>query len=190
MAEYKNLSLEELLKHAHDSAAWYWIGMAYWEQYDFINAAKWLEKTMNADGNKWAGKATLNLGLLHVGECIPNASKDEALRLFEKNPDGAMSKLNAGFLYYNGTETKHDPVKGRELIETAVNQLITDKGNDSYLKQSECYDIGWMYYKEKNSKAHEWFDKCIARCDSNYSSDRKLMELAERNKEMLRRDGV
>lgn len=190
MAEYNNLSLDELLRHTHDSASWYWIGMSYWEQYDFINAAKWLEKTMDDYGNTWAGKATLNLGLLHAADGIPNASKDEALRLFEKNSNGAMSKLNAGFLYYNGTETKRDLVKGRELIEAAVIQLRTEKGDDSYLKQNECYDIGWMYYKEKDSKAYEWFDKCIVRCDSNYSSDRELIKLAERNIEILHRDGV
>jgi len=44
MVEYKNLSLEELLKYTYDHAAWYWIGMAYFKRNDFINASNWLEK--------------------------------------------------------------------------------------------------------------------------------------------------
>ena len=190
MVEYDNLSLEELLKHVHDRAAWYWIGMAYWERRDFGNAALWLEKTMNDSGNEWAGKATLNLGLLHKSGGHPHASQDEALRLFEKIQNGTMSKLYAGFLYFNGTETKKDITKGKELIETAIEKLIKENGNDDYLSQSECYDIAWMYYKEKNAKAYKWFDKCIARCNTNYSSERNLVELAKRNIDVLRRDGV
>ena len=190
MAEYKQLPHEELLKYTYDHAAWYWLGMSFFERQDFINAARWLEKTMNDPGNEWAGKATLNLGLLHVGNMLPNASKDEALRLFEKNPNGVMSRLNAGFLYFNGTETKHNPAKGKELVESAINQLIKDDGNDNYLSQSECWDIGWMYYKENNPKAYKWFEKSIARCNVNYSSDRKLIELAKQCIETLHRDGV
>ena len=184
MIEYKNFSLEELLKHTYDSAAWYWLGMAYWERRDFINAAVWLEKTMNDHGNEWAGKATLNLGLAHAGKFLPNSSRDEALRLFEKilaqNPNAAMTKLNAGFLYYEGTETKHNPAKGKEFIEAAISLLIKNNGNDSYLSQGECYKIGAMYGQEAiNSKAIEYFKKAIDRANSNYESDRSLIKNAK-----------
>jgi len=192
MAEYNNLSLEELLKYTYDRAAWYWIGMAYLECGDYSNAAVWLEKTMNDAGNEWAGKATLNLGYSHKGGLHPRASKDEALRLFEKIPKFVRAKLNAGILYFNGTETKHNPAKGKELIEEALEELQKLEGYDKekFFSQSEWYDIGWMYYKENNPKAYKYFEKAIANCDTNYASDRKLIELAKRNIDVLRRDGV
>jgi len=190
MNEYKKFSLEELLKYTYDHAAWYWTGMAYFERNDFTNAAVWLEKTMNDAGNEWAGKARFNLALLHKGGFHPHASKDEALRLFEKNLTGSMSNLYAGFLYFEGTETKRDVAKGKAMIEKAIELLIKEDGNDNYLSQSECYDIGWVYYKENNAKAYQWFEKCIARCNLNYASDRNLKEMANRNINVLRRDGV
>jgi tetratricopeptide (TPR) repeat protein len=192
MKEYNNLSLNELLKYTHDHAAWYWLGMAYWERGDFNNAAVWLEKTMNDTGNKWAGKATLNLGYSHQGGLHPRASKDEALRLFEKIPKFVRAKLNAGILYFNGTETKHNPAKGKKLIEEALEELQKLEGYDreKFFSQSEWYDIGWMYYKENNPKAYKYFEKAIANCDTNYASDRKLIELIKHNIDVLRRDGV
>jgi len=190
MAEYNNLSLEELLKHTHDHASWYWLGIAYIARKDFSNAALWYEKAMNDPGNEWAGKARFNLALLHKGGLHPSASKDEALRLFEKNLNGSMSNLYAGFLYHEGTETKQDIAKGKALVEKAIELLIKEDGNDNYLSQSECYDIGWVYYKENNGKAYKWFEKCIARCDLNYASDNRLKDLAIRNIDVLRRDGV
>ena len=190
MADYKNYPLEELLKCTHDHASWYWIGIAYIARRDFNNAAMWYEKTMNDIDNEWAGKARFNLAQLHMGGLHPHASKDEALRLFEKNLNGSMSNLYAGFLYFEGTETKQDIVKGKAMVEKAIELLIQEDGNDNYLSQSECYDIGWMYYKENNGKAYQWFKKCIARCDENYASDVKLKELANRNMDVLRRDRV
>ena len=190
MDEYKNLSLEELLKHTHDHASWYWLGIAYIARRDFSNAAVWYEKTMDDPENKWAGKARFNLAQLHMCGLHPRASKDEALRLFEKNLNGSMSNLYAGFLYHEGTETKHDPAKGKTLIEKAIEMLIKEDGNDNYLSQSECYDIGWVFYKENNGKAYKWFEKCIERCNLNYASDCRLKDLANRNMEVLRRDGV
>ena len=190
MEKYENLSLEELLRLTHDKGAWYWTGMAYWESNDFDNAVVWLEKTMNDPGNEWAGKARFNLALSHKGGLHPRASKDEALRLLEKNLNGPMSNLYAGFLYFEGTETKKDLAKGKELIEKAIEIMIKKAGNDNYFSQSECYDIGWMYYTENNPKAYKWFDECIARCDENYASDRRLVDMANRNKDVLRRDGV
>ena len=190
MAEYKKFSLEELLKFTHDHASWYWLGMAYWERREFNNAAVWLEKTMNDTSNEWAGKARFNLALLHKGGLHPRASKDEALRLLEKNLSGPMSNLYAGLLYFEGTETKQNIVKGKELVEKAIELLIKEDGNDNYFSQSECYDIGWLYYKENNGKAYKWFEKCIARCNLNYASDSHLKEMAIRNMDVLRRDGV
>ena len=181
---YKNLSLEELLKHTHDHAAWYWIGMAYWERYDFSNAAVWLGKTMSDPDNEWTGKAKLNLGLAHEGGYLPNSSKDEALRLFEeileKAPNSAITALHAGLLYHEGTKTKHNPTEGKRLVELAIDRLIKDDGNDSYFSQIECYKIGVMYEVERiPAKAIEYYKKAIDRCDTNYPSDRNLIEKAK-----------
>jgi len=190
MKEYKNLSLEELLKHTHDHASWYWLGIAYIARRDFNNAAVWYEKTMDDPGNEWAGKARFNLAQLHMGGLHPRASKDEALRLFEKNLNGSMSNLYAGLLYFNGTETKQDSEKGKMLIEKAIELLIKEDGNDNYLSFSECYDIGWVYYRENNGKAYQWFKKCIARCNGSYANDQWFIDTANRNMDVLRRDGV
>ena len=192
MVDYSNYSLGELLMNKHDRAAWYWIGMAYWERGDYNNATVWLERTMNDTRNEWAGKATLNLGYSHLGGFHPRSCKDEALRLFEKIPSFVRAKLNAGILYFNGTETKHNPAKGKKLIEEALDDLQKLEGYDKekFFSQSEWYDIGWMYYKENNPKAYKYFEKAIANCNTNNASERKLMELAKRNIDVLRRDGV
>ncbi|MCL2327118.1 MAG: hypothetical protein FWC39_01255 [Bacteroidetes bacterium] len=182
---YENLSLEELLNHTHDHAAWYWIGMAYWERYDFSNAAVWLGKTMSDPSNEWAGKAKLNLGLAHAGGYLPNSSKDEALRLFEeileKMPNAISTKLHAGFLYCEGTETKRDTVKGGKLIKEAIQQFKDrDGGKDDYLSQIECYKVGVMYEAEGiRDKSIEYYRKAIKRANENYPSDRNLIEKAK-----------
>ena len=179
MEEYGNFSLEELLRHEDDRTAWYWIGMAYWERADFINAAKWLERTMNDVGNEWADKATFNLGIAHLG-LLPNASRDKALSLFEKISGGVMSKLYAGFLYYEGTETKRDLDRGRKLIEEAISQLIDKCGDDSYLAPDEYFKIARMYANEGNhKKAIEYLTKTKGKCNPSYSSERDLIERAE-----------
>jgi len=61
---------------------------------------------MNDEGNKWAGGARFNLGSMHYGGFHPSASKDEALRLFEKNLTGSMSNLYAGLLYFSSPLVK------------------------------------------------------------------------------------
>jgi len=91
---------------------------------------------------------------------------------------------------FEGTETKHDIAKDKVMIERAIELLIKEDGNDNYLTQSECYDIGWVYYKENNAKAYQWFEKCIARCDLNNPMDRNLVDMANHNIDVLRRDGV
>ncbi|MCL2718931.1 MAG: hypothetical protein FWE14_09165 [Lachnospiraceae bacterium] len=184
MPDYSNYSLNELITLQHDNAAWYWLGMAYWENGDNQNAAIWLNKTMNDSVNEWSGKATLNLGLLNLG----NGKRDEDLRLFESIPKGIMSRLYAGFLYYEGTETQKNPAKGKKLIEEAIKQLIKDDGDDEYLSQHECFRIAQMYSQEKihTKKAIEYFLKSINRCNLNYESDCQLKEFAEKSIERLK----
>jgi tetratricopeptide (TPR) repeat protein len=178
--EYKNLSLEELLKYTHDSAAWYWLGMAYFGKSEFGNAAYWLEKTMNDPDNEWAFKASENLGIIHEGKFVSNASRDKALQFFEKKPCGLVAALHAGLLYYEGTETKRDTVKGKELVEKVINKLIKDDGNDSFLKPDECFRIGVMYAEEGDfSEAIKYLEKTKDRCDTRHPSDRELYNIAE-----------
>jgi len=193
--EYSELSLEELLNYMHDNKAWYWIGMAYWaERNDFCNAAKYLTKTMNAPDNEWADTATQQLGMLHFGLFpIPDASKKEALRLFEKSISLLVSKLYAGFLYYEGTDDNSKPdremqLKGIRLIEEVIQRLIKDDGNDDYLDAHEYLRIGRIYAKEglfTNAKAEEYLGKTIVKATCNNSSD--LIEEAEEIMQNLRR---
>jgi Tfp pilus assembly protein PilF len=153
--------------------------MAYWGRTEFDEAAYWLEKTMNDPDNGWAAKATLNLGLAHLCLLEPT-NKEEALRLFEKNPNGVMSKLNAGFLYYNGTDEtgrNRNPAKGKELIESAISQLIKEDGNDNYLNPNDCLKIAEMYAEERvYSKAIEYFTKVKDRCRPNDSCFKEIAE--------------
>lgn len=182
MPNYKELSLEELQRLVpQDHEAYYWIGMAYWERGDFSNSVVWLEKTMNDPGNEWAAKAANNLAGAHEAGYHPRADKDEAIRIYETLAGYAMPKLHLGFLYYEGTSRSHDPAKGKRLIEEAVEQLKRqNNGSDDYLSQIECFRIGGMYYQEKSpAKAIEYFENAIKRADSNYPSDRKLIDMAK-----------
>jgi len=193
--EYSELSLEELLNYTHDRRAWYWIGMAYWaECNDFRNAAEWLTRTMNDPNNEWADTATQHLGMLHFGLFpIPNASKDEALRLFERSISLLVSKLYAGFLYYEGTESNPKPeremqLKGMRLIEEVIQRLIRDDGNDDYLSANEYLIVGRIYAKEvlfTNAKAEEYLEKTIVKATRDNSSD--LIEDAEEIMRNLRK---
>ena len=182
MAEYNKLSLEQLLGYQDDKAAWYWIGMGYWQRGDFEQAAVWLEKTMNDSGNEWAGKSAYNLGLAHLGNYIPNASKDEALRLFERAP-GALPMLEAGFLYCRGTETKQDLAKGKELVEKAIESFMKSDGNLDYLRPNEFYFIAVMFEgNQMFSIAINYYNKAIKVCDTKYASDQ---EIARRSQEAI-----
>ena len=179
MAENSKLSLEQLLAYKDDRAAWYWIGMGYWQRNDFEQAAVWLEKTMNDSGNEWAGKSAYNLGLAHLGKYIPNASKDEALRLFESAP-GALPMLEAGFLYCQGTETMRDSEKGKELVERAIESFIKSDGNLDYLKPNEFYAIAVMYEgNQMFTIAINYYNKAIKSCDSKYASDQEIARRAQ-----------
>jgi len=202
MENYEDKQLEELLNFKHDNKAWYWIGMAYFEYNDFVNAAQWLEKTMNDPNNEWAGKAAQNLGIIHEGYCLPNSSKDEALRLYEKSKHLLVSKLNAGFLYLNGTESGNiDREKGKKYIEEVIERLMTKDENDNYLSQIECYKIGVMYEQETvwslsqndyektlkyRYKAIEYYQKAIDRCILNDGSENQLIQNANAAIEALR----
>ena len=183
MPNYKELSSGELqgLASQGDCESYYWLGMDYWGRGDYGNAVIWLEKTMNNPGNEWAAKAKNNLALAHEGGYHPNADKDEAIRLYGELDGYAMPKLHLGFLYYEGTPRNHDPARGKQLIETAVGQLKKqNNGSDEYLSQIECFKIGGMYYQERMpANAIEYFEKAIKRSDSNYASDRKLIEMAK-----------
>ena len=177
------MTLEQLLKHTHDRAAWYWIGMGYWKQHEFESAKVWLEKTMNDTGNEWAGKSAFNLAQLHTmgTTAIKDASIDEAIRLYEtilkKNPKSSLSSIHAGLLY---CRAKNDLTKGKKLIEDGIKFLIEEDGNDSYLAIDECFKIAEVYEAVRdNAKAIEYFKKAIDRRDPNYPPDNEFVEMAK-----------
>ena len=179
---YEDLSLEQLLKHAHDSAAWYWIGMGYWEQREFEKAKEWLEKTMRNPGNEWALKSAFNVAQLHSMQgAIKDASIDEAIRLYEKilqiRPKLSLAAIHAGLLYHS---KKHDFVKGRKLVEDGIGFLVEQDGNDDYLAPDECFKIAAMYEVERaNAKAIEFFKKAINRCEPGYAPDDQIAKMAK-----------
>ena len=177
---YNEFSLEKLLNYTHDSLAWYWLGMAYWdERNDFKNAALWLTKTMDDPNNEWSNKAAQQLGMLNMG-FLPDSSKDKALDFFEKSINLIISRLNAGFLYHEGTETRHDPTKGKNLVEEAISLLIKKNGNDDYLAPNEFYKIAVMYEAERQiPQAIEYYRKASNKCDLRYESDRRLKQTIE-----------
>ena len=177
----KNLSLEELLRdYSGKSGAWYWIGMAYMERRDFINAAKWLEKTKNDSGDHgWQGKATLNLAAIYRAALN---RKEESLRLFESILSFALAKLNAGCMYFHGEGTSRDTEKGLRLIEESIATIIKAKGNDDFFAANECFWISEVFYESgKREKAIEYLKKTIARCNTIFESDRELKAMAENN---------
>lgn len=184
MADYRDYTLTQLEGCKNDPAAWYWLGMAYYEQRDFANAEIWLTKTMNDSGNEWRGKARLNLALGHEALYFPGGSRDKAVELLEaaikENPKASISTLHLGFLYSEGTESHKDQARGKELIEKAIALLIAEDGDDSYFSQLECFGIATMYRVERNkAKAIEYYQKTIARCDLRYESEQSLKKTAE-----------
>ena len=177
----KGLSLEELLRdYSSKSGAWYWIGMAYMERRDFANAAIWFEKTKNDSGDHgWQGKATLTLASIYR---IALDRKEEALQLFESIPSFALAKLNAGCMYFHGEGTGQDADKGLRLVEESIVIIIKAKGSDDYFAANECYWISEVFYESgKREKAKEYLIKTIARCNTQYESDRELKSMAENN---------
>jgi tetratricopeptide (TPR) repeat protein len=188
MADYKNYSLSQLENCKQDRDAWYYLGMAYMERGDLSSAAEWLSEAMNDPGNEWEAKAGLNLGLVYK----QNSEKDKALAILEKNlskfPSSPMTKLNVGFLYAEGTESKpRDLVKALRLVEEVIAQLIQEDGNDDYLAADEFFTIAIVYFdaaKAENSqnyfrKAEEYFNKTIRKSGNYGSSGQKLREMAE-----------
>ena len=183
MAEYKTYSLSQLESCKNDHAAWYWLAHAYMENRKLDSAAEWFRKTWNDSSNEWAGKSGLQLGIVY----IMKQDKDEALKVFEetlnRNPNSPMTKLNIGFLYAEGTPSNpRNLSKAIPLVESTISFLISEDGNDNYLKANECFKIGEMYRNSGNaSKALEYFKKTVARCDTQYASDRSMKEWAEAN---------
>ena len=181
----KRLSLEELLRdYSGKSGAWYWIGMAYMERGDYANAAVWLEKTKNDSGDHgWQGKATLNLGTLY--RSFLNR-KPEALRLFESIPSFALANLNAGMMYFGGEGTNRDPDKGLRLVEGAILNITQARGNDDLFSAIECFWIAEVFIGSgKRDRAKEYLQKTVARCNTNYASDRELKSMAENNLRLM-----
>lgn len=165
MADYKNLSLQELLNYKDDPDSWYWLGMAYMENYDSNNVIKWLEKAMNNSGNEKQEKATQELAFLYLAEGHPKSDRDKALRLFEKVSSYAIPQIHIGLLYYHGTQTQHDPKKGKEFVEKGLS-LLKQKGGLDYLNSYDLYHISTLYHGENDYKREkEYLQKAIKKSD-------------------------
>jgi len=178
MEKYINKTLNELLPYSNDHDSWYWIGMAYFGRQDWKNAAEWLTKAMNDSGNTMGAKAANDLAGMHIMGVHPNASKDEAVRIFEGISQYAMAKIQLGFLYH---DYKGQRIEGKDLIEKGIEQLKSqNNGSDEYLNQLECFTIAEIFRGSgENSKAVEYYRKAAQRCDVNYQVEREMKEDAE-----------
>ena len=181
MADYKNLSLNQLLNYKSDNAAWYGLGMAYMEAYDVENAIFWLDKTMNDAGNEWQTKATFELAQVYMADGHPKSSKDEALRLLMKVSSYGISQVNIGFLLYFGTETQIDTKKGRSYIEGGI-KLLKERDGMNSLGSYDLLRVAWMYQDEgEKGKAREYLQATISK-----SSAEGFYDIKEQAEECLR----
>ena len=160
--DYATLSHNELLKLAsRDHEAWCYLAMSFAKQGDDRNANKWFEKTIKDTGNKWAGKARYQLASAYLYGWGVEKSRDEALRLYEGG-SGSLSKLEAGFLYCQGTETQRDLDKGREYILKAIEQIMKDDGNLDDLQVLELYNIAVMFEgRQAFAIAENYYNKVL-----------------------------
>jgi len=192
--DYRRLSdtgnIEELKRLAveqEDAEAQYWLGMTYIERFykvgnieNIVNGVEWLEKVAETKGHTWEKESKINLAQYHECGIHPRADISEAIRLYrsiiDSNPNIILAKLYLGLLYCEG-KPEHKPEEGMTLIENAIDKLIKEDGDDTYLSQYQCYRIGNAYLTGKElKKAKEYFEKSIDRCDDNYQSDRNLKE--------------
>ncbi|MDR2546998.1 MAG: hypothetical protein LBC96_05730 [Lachnospiraceae bacterium] len=159
MTDFRNMTLNQLLNHQHNSDSWYWLGMAYMEIFDAGNAINWLEKAMNNEGHEWADKATQELAYAYIAEGHPYTNRDKALDVLKRVRQYLIPQLLAGLLLYHGTETRRDPQKGKQLVEKAL-QGLEEKDSLHVLSAYELNEIAAMYESEgEHRKAEEYTQK-------------------------------
>ncbi|MDR2547040.1 MAG: hypothetical protein LBC96_05940 [Lachnospiraceae bacterium] len=161
MADYSNLSLQQLLNHKNDSESWYWLGMAYMGNNDPINAIVWLEKAVGVMEGVWKDKATQELAIVYMADGHAKTNKAKALELFKKYPERPTCNFYAGLiLFYDYNEKK----EGRRLVELAI---------DLYRKHNADLDpftlsrISNMYRDDLEfGKAKVYLQRAVELCDA------------------------
>ena len=184
-ADMTPLELEKLAVQGDNEAEYqlamrhYETALRYYKDSDVQNAINRLNRIISNDNHPRRVSAIRFLAQMYAANGTPYTNKSEAIRLFEiiKNvPTAVLARLGLGLLY----SEKGRIDEGLALIESAVNQLISEDGNDDYLKQIECYKIGVAYEGAQCfSLAVKYYNKAINRCDTSYESDRALIQNAK-----------
>jgi hypothetical protein len=162
----------------------------------FIQGIEMLELIADAPWHPRTGKAKSTLATFHESDIHPRADINKAISLFEKvaqSPTGVMSRLFLGLLYCEG-RPEHKPDEGKKLFEGAVQELINEDGDDSYLQAHECLRIAKVYLQGGTStnktpdvqKATEYLNKTVARCRDADAIDDSTKEEALENLNRMR----
>ena len=189
MGKYDNTGQDDLVRLANngDGEAAYELGWRSIGKEDIDNAVHWFKKAINIPNNPRRMVATDALAGIYSRNNNPYTNKNEAIRLLETIRDipiAAIPRLNLGFLYCEQSRTK----EGLGLIEGSIKQLIAEDGDDSYLKQIECYKIGVAYEGAQCFVlSTKYYEKAIERCNTSYASDQMLIQKAKEGIESNKR---
>jgi TPR repeat protein len=86
-------------------------------------------------GSECVAHAVYVLAALHEDKVHPNASTEEAIRLYKiasSTSQGANAKLNLGLMYLEGWKTEHNPEEGLKLIREALTELEASSNVDPW----------------------------------------------------------
>ncbi|MCL2055363.1 MAG: hypothetical protein FWG90_13160 [Oscillospiraceae bacterium] len=162
MADYSNMSLQQLLIHKNDSEAWYQIGMAYVGNNKPVEAIEWLEKAVGVMEGDWKGKAEQELAIVYMADGHPKTNKREALRLFEKNRKRPNCNIFEGLMRYNYYKETQE---GRSLVEKGIAGY--SKYNLSFVDPLLLSEISKMYRDESEfGKAKEYLQQAVELCEA------------------------
>jgi len=187
---YESMSESELQRIANqgDLEAEYELAYRYMTSGDFNNALIWYKRIANNPNHP-----RHRYGVTGAAEILAaTGNKQEAMSLLETvtdNPNAIVAKLALGMLYSEAGRID----EGIDLINYSIDKIIEIEGNDSYLKQIECYKIAIAYEGAQYfTKAITFYEKAIDRSDTSYESDRQLVSKAteaiedcKRRREML-----
>jgi len=186
---------EEVLKQRAlqgDPEAEYELAFYYYQRGDYPNTVRWFGKIIANQSHPYYREAVCNLAEIYEYVKCPGISEEEsidrAVRMYS-SMNSFFAKFHLSLIYCEDKYGKYNPVEVKKMLETGIKKLISDDGNDEYLKQIECFRIGIIYYKgkinvnkratdEELQKSMEYLNKTIARCDDRYQYDRGLKEKA------------
>ena len=109
-------------------------------------------KKFDPRSDTYAAKAMYVLASLHESNVHPNASVDEAIRLYKivaSTSQGANAKLSLGLMYLEGWKTDHNPEEGMALVNDSLAELEKNGMVDPWYYER----LGGIYCDAKDTKA-------------------------------------